>query len=350
MLGRPVALNTIDLSQDGLSHSAGLTLTERHLTDVGSTHTKIIGDAGEETAVQQWPPKKLPCGVNLTCHFLTGHQVQLYKAVLDRCQGKSVQTGAKLATPAWAVKIRYLRDEVLKESQGQFARRFAVAPAAVSNWERGINAPSPSNFIQMGALAGDPDCWFFWQEAGLSREALEPALVSLSQRLLKSHSSGITKADDPSAGVLVIEESRRPAKRRNQFEIPLLKPGRPLSRPARLEKDSIQEMITISSKLVPTPDETVCITVQTDTMKPLVQPGYIAAIECHARKTEQAFDQIVAASGPGGRIGLFWLRDLHGEPTLVPNSADSDGAVILLSRDRNWRLVGRVLWWIGMPK
>src|SRR5256885_13485527 len=38
---------------------------------------------------------------------------------------------------------------------------------AVSRWERGTKEPPAQCWIQLGNLAGDPECWLFWSRAGL---------------------------------------------------------------------------------------------------------------------------------------------------------------------------------------
>ena len=38
---------------------------------------------------------------------------------------------------------------------------------AVSRWERGIQEPPADCYIKLGDLAGSPDCWIFWERAGL---------------------------------------------------------------------------------------------------------------------------------------------------------------------------------------
>jgi len=46
---------------------------------------------------------------------------------------------------------------------------------AISRWERGINEPSASTYIQLGKMAGvgNAECWFFWSRAGLSKSDLK---------------------------------------------------------------------------------------------------------------------------------------------------------------------------------
>lgn len=61
-------------------------------------------------------------------------------------------------------------------NQTDFARRLNVSAMAVSRWERGINEPPAECYIQMGKIAGSPDCWFFWERVGLTRSDISRCL------------------------------------------------------------------------------------------------------------------------------------------------------------------------------
>jgi len=86
-----------------------------------------------------------------------------------------MRAAAKLARPDWAEKILILRNR-LRFSQGDLASRLNVSAMAVSRWERAINEPPAEAYIELGKMAGDPDCWFFWQRAGLSKADLKRVL------------------------------------------------------------------------------------------------------------------------------------------------------------------------------
>ena len=87
----------------------------------------------------------------------------------------SMHAGAKLSTAEWAAKVAGLRTR-LGLNQNELADQLRVSAMTVSRWERGINEPPAEAYIQLGKMAGDADCWFFWERAGLSRSELEPML------------------------------------------------------------------------------------------------------------------------------------------------------------------------------
>src|ERR1700689_894337 len=93
---------------------------------------------------------------------------------------------AKTSTkPDWASMISRLRQR-LKLSQTSFGQEVHSSAMGVSRWERGAQEPPSHAYIELGNLAGDPDCWFFWGRAGLRNEDLMRVVPGLRQRLLKS--------------------------------------------------------------------------------------------------------------------------------------------------------------------
>ena len=86
-----------------------------------------------------------------------------------------MRAAVKLARPEWANKIYKLRSD-LGLNQTDFAARLNVSAMAVSRWERAINEPPAECYIRMGILAGNPDCWFFWQHAGLRKADVKRVL------------------------------------------------------------------------------------------------------------------------------------------------------------------------------
>ena len=91
-----------------------------------------------------------------------------------------MKAAIKLARPEWTIGIERLR-ESLGISQAELARRLHVSPMAVSRWERGINEPTSSVYIELGKMAGAPQCWYFWELAGLTREDILKAFGGDSQ-------------------------------------------------------------------------------------------------------------------------------------------------------------------------
>ena len=93
---------------------------------------------------------------------------------------------AKSARPEWTLMIERMRC-ALGLSQAGLARRLQVSAMAVSRWERGINEPNSSIYIQLGKIVGAPDCWYFWGLAGMTREDVRKNLPTPVQSELQGH-------------------------------------------------------------------------------------------------------------------------------------------------------------------
>jgi helix-turn-helix protein len=87
--------------------------------------------------------------------------------------------------PDWAKPIRELRHK-LHLNQSELGRRLHYSAMAISRWERGEQEPTDRGYIELGNLAGDPECWYFWGRAGLNNENLLRVMPVLRERLQKS--------------------------------------------------------------------------------------------------------------------------------------------------------------------
>src|SRR5580692_1967307 len=72
----------------------------------------------------------------------------------------------ELNVPDWSSSIFNLRQR-LGLSQSEFGSRLHYSAMAVSRWETGKQEPTSRCFIQLGNMAGQPECWLFWARAGL---------------------------------------------------------------------------------------------------------------------------------------------------------------------------------------
>ena len=73
---------------------------------------------------------------------------------------------SKQPKPEWATCVYDLRRR-LNLSQTIFGQRVHSSPMGVSRWERGVQEPPSHSYIELGNLADDPQCWYFWDRAGL---------------------------------------------------------------------------------------------------------------------------------------------------------------------------------------
>src|SRR2546421_9817026 len=88
----------------------------------------------------------------------------------------------------WASRIIALRRR-MGISQSELGKQLNSSAMAVSRWERGVQEPPANIYIQLGNATGDPECWYFWERAGLHSGDLMRVLTSVRSLLQKDRLS-----------------------------------------------------------------------------------------------------------------------------------------------------------------
>src|SRR5579863_1427139 len=94
------------------------------------------------------------------------------------------------AKPEWAAKILALREQ-LHLNQNDFGHKLESSAMAVSRWERGAQEPPSHSYIEIGNLAGDSLCWYFWGRAGLRTEDVMRVMPGMQKRLRQAHTNDL---------------------------------------------------------------------------------------------------------------------------------------------------------------
>jgi transcriptional regulator with XRE-family HTH domain len=240
-----------------------------------------------------------------------------------------MRAGTKLARPEWAVQIERLRER-LHLNQAGLARLMNVSPMAVSRWERAVNEPEAAYYIHMGTLSGDPDCWYFWQRAGLPASDLKRALRK-SKTARAPHS--------------VLEELENHA-------VPLL--GVTAGTTSAGENiPNVDQSPVIAKVMAPNEwsedhQSIRCIRLAGDGMAPLISDGSVVAVDLSQFDLKRLDSSIVLAWHKD--FGLLVRRIKKFGATEVLVTEGDHGGHSTLSLDRNWRILGRIVWWISRPK
>ncbi|HET9741808.1 MAG TPA: S24 family peptidase [Terriglobales bacterium] len=240
-----------------------------------------------------------------------------------------MRAGTKLARPEWAVQIERLRER-LHLNQAGLARLLNVSPMAVSRWERAVNEPEAAFYIHMGTLSGDPDCWYFWQRAGLPASDLKRALR-------KSRSPRTTHAA---------------AEAVETHSVALLGVTAGTSGPG--DNDPNLEQIPEVAKLMAPKDwsehydQVRCLRVSGDGMAPLIANGSIVAVDLSPLERSQLNNAIVLAWHKDHGLMVRRLKRTTGVELLVAESDRHPATAIPF--DLNWRVLGRVIWWMSKPR
>jgi len=80
-------------------------------------------------------------------------------------------------------------------------------------------------------------------------------------------------------------------------------------------------------------------------MEPLIYEEYIIAVDTADTDHAKLVGKLVVAWHKSKGLTLCWFKLIKGAEVLV--SENSLYGSIVLSREKEWRVIARVLWWIG---
>jgi SOS-response transcriptional repressor LexA/DNA-binding XRE family transcriptional regulator len=247
----------------------------------------------------------------------------------------------KTAVPEWARKIQLLRQR-LGLSQTALGSRLHYSAMAVSRWESGTQEPPAQCYIQLGNLAGEPECWAFWSRAGLKSSDLA--------RMFPDGRSSLYRARFPELEVVVAGKRKVDSNKKAKLvAVPLLpvhagtrgETGDPNS---NLDQVSAEEMMAGPSAWCPNPAETSCLMVKGSSMSPMIENGDVVAVDSSQTDPAMLSGKVVVAWHR--EHGLSLARFLLVQGVQMLDSENHEYEPVVLEKDRNWRIVGRVLWWI----
>jgi SOS-response transcriptional repressor LexA len=246
--------------------------------------------------------------------------------------------------PEWAAAIARLRHKQAV-NQEAFGNKFHCSPMAVSRWERGVSQPPAQTYLEMGNMAGDPLCWYFWGRAGLSREDVMRVLPHLRSRLQRVRMPHLEIVTAGSGGK---RRSQKP--KLEVVAIPLLKTyaashGELGDSEAVLVDAQIESMIAAPREWCPNPTSTSCLRVRGDSMSPLIYDGYILAVDSGQTDIAELNGKIVIAWHRDKGLTVSRLRQF--DQTVVLQSENVSYESITLSGKQKWKIIAKVLWWIG---
>jgi SOS-response transcriptional repressor LexA len=213
----------------------------------------------------------------------------------------------------------------------------------VSRWERGAQEPPSHGYIGLGNLSRDADCWFFWERAGLRSEDVLRVLPTLQR---SSSTSTLHNLEIVSAG----SGRKRPKNKLQLVAIPLLKVA---AGSVRKEGDNlsllsdapVESMIAAPIDWCPNPSYTSCLRVRGNSMTPLIQDGFVVAVDSSETDLGKLDGKIVIAWHKD--IGLTISRFRRFDHTEVLQAENAEYEAVTLGPKQTWKIVAKVLWWVG---
>ena len=247
----------------------------------------------------------------------------------------------KSNVPAWSQRINAVRRR-LTHSQGELARKLNTSAMAVSRWERGAQEPPADLYIQLGNLAGDPECWYFWERAGLHSADIMRVLPAMrarsskqqiSQNLRIIHTGATRLTDEKQVVVVPVFPIRGGTPHLQEDEI------------ANLGEAAAETVIAAPSDWCPNPAYTSCFRVKGDSMAPMIRDGYVVAVDASQVEHSKLYGKVVMAWHKNEGLIVSRLQNFDGMELLLPDSREFPP--ITLTAEHKWRVMGKVLWWVG---
>jgi SOS-response transcriptional repressor LexA/DNA-binding XRE family transcriptional regulator len=246
--------------------------------------------------------------------------------------------------PEWAQRILQLRGR-LNCSQGEFGRRIECSAMTVSRWEAGHQPPTAEHYIQLGRLAGDEECWFFWEKAGLRTADVVRTLPERVRRKLPVSRAPELETAKAGAGLQHHALNSPPL-----VAIPLLKalagtPGCLGNKGMSLERMPATRVVGAPRDWCPNPSYTSLLRIKGHSMEPLIPEGAIVAVDSFQSDRTELDGKVVVVSSEEKGLCVSRFRHYEGIDILEPENHREYSAMVL-KRGSGWHIVGRVLWWI----
>jgi SOS-response transcriptional repressor LexA len=226
-------------------------------------------------------------------------------------------------------------------NQSAFGHEVNSSAMGVSRWERGAQEPSSHSYIELGNLAGDPECWFFWGHAGLSSEDLMRVMPKLRKRYQEARVETVQ---------IVHGGAGKKIDKAQLVAIPLLKikaatNGEKGADVHILNEAPVESMIAAPKEWCPTPASTYSLRVQGNSMNPLICDGYIVVVDSSQTHRASLNNKIVIAWHKDFGLTVSRFRRYDHTEVLQPENRDYES--VTLDRSNKWKIIGKVLWWIG---
>ena len=258
------------------------------------------------------------------------------------------RSSAGEAKKDWAVMVRKVRQK-LQLDQAAFGQKFHSSAMAVSRWERGVQDPPARAYIELGILAGDPDCWYFWGRAGLHSEDLMRVMPELRRRMRSITDSTLEMVSAGSGG----KRKKQPQAKTQLVVLPVLKvvaathgeQGDPI---AVLQAAPLEGTIAAPRDWCSNPEYTSCLRVKGHSMMPLIHDDSVIAVDSFQRDQGKLDGKIVVAWNKDRGLTVSRLRHYDRATVLQPENPQYES--IALNKANQWKIIARVLWWIGKAR
>src|SRR4051812_16682361 len=315
----------------------------RNAEHMGAAEAELSGGAGDDTAIErklsQFPLRR---GM-LRCNLVAWHGNENIPIPMD--VKSKMATAPKIDKPKWSLAIEAARKRA-GLNQAQFAQRLGTTQSNVSKWESGAYQPTPDIYLQIAGMAAPEDANFFFVLAKLQPEQVER---------LRIPAAPPAPRPQPIIEVLPARGARNGntllKKVADVIAVPLLEDPAAAGSPRLIEEAKLEDTLLLPRAWCPHPESMVCIRVKGNSMSPILEEDYIAAMDTAVNERSQLYNKMVAARDPEGGVTIKWFRKMaNGKEALIAQHTSEDYDPIIISDEPGWKLIGEVRWWVGHPQ
>jgi hypothetical protein len=112
-----------------------------------------------------------------------------------------------------------------------------------------------------------------------------------------------------------------------------------------VQDGAIESMIAAPKDWCPNPCTTSCLRLRGSSMSPLIRDGYILVVDSSQTKISELNGKIVIAWHRDKGLTVSRLNQF--DHTVVLQSENASYESITLGSKQKWKIVAKVLWWIG---
>ena len=229
-------------------------------------------------------------------------------------------------------------------SQTELGKRLGATAITVSRWERNESQPPAGILLKLGTMAhkNSRSCWDFWELAGLTPQIIAQALPKSSTDSLRKTFT-VSQVVGAGPGDKLTEDSLVAITLADLVASAGTDLG---SSHGDLASATSRHAVVAPKLWCPNPADTICLRVSGNSMRPLLQNGYMIVLDQKQNDRKKLSGMMIVAKHKkfGLVVSRFWL--LKNSAALIPDNREYDP----VPWSAGWQVAGKVLWWIGQPQ
>lgn len=223
----------------------------------------------------------------------------------------------------------------------QIAQQLGLSKAMISKYLTGKNMPKYEVLIKISEITGYTTDWIL---KGEGPEKIMNNFMLAEDRAVYAPGSGLT--------IITREEWKEKFKdsapNEPYFSIPLISDPVAAGDPINVNEQDIEGFAVIYDRWLKPGHEYRCVRIKGNSMYPILEDGFIVAIDCSENQPRQLNGKMIAARYQNG-VTVKWLITTNENYTLLPQNIAEYQPIIIPIAESN-PIIGKIAWWWGRTK